>query len=194
MIHDFYYFSRRYQKIEDDFLELIDFIEITDNFKDPCYKVGGSKMMDFCIKVGTEIETLFRILLNHKQFDSVLNIENLRKKQNITAYIKVIEPTYNLSNYRLIVNLIDTVISPYEDFENSKAPEWFRIYSLHKHNKIELVERWNMKHSLYALGGLAILVVNHPWIWENGFFPKNYFSFRVFNEKGLEPRFHSAVV
>lgn len=35
MIRDFYYFNRRYQKIEDDFLELTDFIEIIDNLNDP---------------------------------------------------------------------------------------------------------------------------------------------------------------
>lgn len=121
--------------------------------------------MDFCLKVGTEIETLFRILLNHKQFNQAENIEKLRNNQNITTYIEVIEPINNISNYSLVINQIDAIISPYEDFKNSQAPEWFRIYSKHKYNKLELVERWNMKHSLYALSGLAILVVNHPMIW-----------------------------
>jgi len=90
MIYDFNYFYRRYHQIESDFLEIMDFIHISDKFSDPCYKIGSSKLMDFCLKVGTEIETLFREMLNDKKFDSYPGITKKRNNQNIDVYKEII--------------------------------------------------------------------------------------------------------
>ena len=164
MKRDFGFFCRRYEQIEDDFLKILDFIDIKENFQKPCYKIGSSKLMDFCLKVGTEVETLFGIILESPEFDSEPDITKYRKRknQNIQVYIDLIEPKYNLSDYKLTINPINRNIQPFTDFKRSKAPQWFQIYSRHKHNKIELIERWNLKHSLFSLGGLLILVVNIP--------------------------------
>ena len=91
MIYDIQYFNRRYHQIESDFLEIMDFIHISNKFGDPCYKIGSSKLMDFCLKVGTEIETLFREILNDKKFDSYPAIAIKRNNQNIDVYKKIIE-------------------------------------------------------------------------------------------------------
>lgn len=129
MKRDYSFFLRRYEQIEADFLEIIDFVELQNDFNHPCYSVGSSKLMDFCLKVGTEVETLFREILAYKKFDSVRNIAEKRKNQNINVYREVIEPEFRLRDYKLFVNLIDKEIQPFENFDLTGHPEWFGIYS-----------------------------------------------------------------
>lgn len=192
MSYDVFYFIRRYQQIESDFLELMDFINLTDRFGDPCYKIGSSKLMDFCLKVGTEIETLFREILNDKKFDSEPDIAKNRKNQNISVYRDIIEPKYNLKDYSLYVKQIKVEIFPFVDFD-SKAPDWFNIYSKDKHNKLNLLKNWNMLHALYSLAALLLLVLNHPSV-ENKTFDVGKFETKVFDLLGSRPRFCKSVI
>jgi len=191
MIHDFNFFHRRYRQIEDDFLEIVDFTDLSENFEDPCYKVGSSKLMEFCLKVGTEVETIFRQILEDSKFDSITDISSKRKNQNINVYKNLIEPKYRLSSYILYVNLIKKEITPFENFAKQK-PEWFGIYSKYKHNKIELLNRWNLKYSLYALGCLLILVINHPSL-DGKEFRVHSVSQRVFDLLDSTPRFSGTI-
>ena len=161
MEYDYKFFLRRYNSIEENFLEITDFIALKNNFEEPCYSIGSSKLMDFCLKVGTEVETLFRLILDNSKFDEIDCIGNNRNHQNIDIYREIIEPKYQFSEIKLHVNPIKIEIKPFEDF-HTKKPEWFGIYSKYKHNKIQLIDKWNLKHSLYALGCLLILVLNHP--------------------------------
>lgn len=194
MIYDINYFYRRYHQIESDFLEIMDFIHISDKYSDPCYKIGSSKLMDFCLKVGTEIETLFREILNDKKFDFYPAIAKKRNNQNIDVYKKIIEPMYELRKYSLFVKPIRDEIFPFINFD-SQTPEWFKIYSKYKHNKLELINKWNMFHSLYSLGALLLLVINHPSV-ENKVFNVGEFSYfiEIFDLLGSTPRFCQSAI
>lgn len=192
MKYDYRFFLRRYEQIEGDFLELTDFVELQNGLNHPSYSIGSSKLMDFCLKVGTEVETLFRVILESGRFDSVNGITEKRKRQTIDVYREVIEPIYRLGEYKLFVNLIDKEVQPFENFR-SEPPEWFRIYSKHKHNKIKLIRKWNLKHSLFSLGGLLILAINHPSL-DGKEFRSHKVSQRVFDSLSLAPRFSGANV
>lgn len=187
MIRDYQFFLRRYTQLESDFLDITDFIELKEDFLHPAYRVGSSKLMDFCIKVGTEVETLFREILNNNILDSSFDITSKRKHQNIDAYRTAIEPVYMLSEYRLFVLGIEKEIIPFEGFD-SNAPEWFSIYSKYKHDKLTLINEWNLKHSLYALACLLLLVINHPSLATRTFRAHNV-SRRVFELLNTQPRF-----
>lgn len=78
MKYDYQFFLRRYEQIEDNFLEIIDFIGLPNDLNHPSYTVGSSKLIDFCLRVGTESETLFREILESNGFDSV---DNIRRKR-----------------------------------------------------------------------------------------------------------------
>jgi hypothetical protein len=188
MKYDYRFFLRRYEQTEDDFLEIMDFIELKNDLNHTNYSVGSSKLMDFCLKVGTEVETLFREILKSKRFDSVNNISEKRNKQNINVYREVIEPVYRLNEYKLLVNSISKEVQPFENFHLNDNPEWFHIYSKYKHNKIELVEKWNLKHSLFSLGCLLILVINHPSL-DGKEFRRHKVSQKVFDLLSSTPRF-----
>ncbi|MDH5690149.1 MAG: hypothetical protein OEY81_01810 [Candidatus Bathyarchaeota archaeon] len=193
MKYDYHFFLRRYEQIENEFLEISDFIELQNDFDHPSYSVGSSKMMDFCLKVGTEVETLFREILNGRRFDSVSNIDEKRENQNIDVYREVIEPVYQLKEYILLVNFIDKEIQPFEKFDLRGNPEWFGIYSKYKHNKIRLIEKWNLKHSLFSLGCLLILVINHPSI-DGKVFGSHKVSQRVFDLLSSAPKFGAGII
>ena len=184
---DYQFFLRGYKHIEDDFLEIIDFIELQNDFNHPSYSIGSLKLMDFCLKVGTEVETLFGEILESRRFDSVNNIAKKRKKQDIEVYREVIEPKYQLSEYKVLVNYIKKEIQPFENFAKGN-PEWFKIYSKYKHNKLELRKKWNLKHSLFSLGCLLILTINHPSN-EGKPFNRDEVSQRVFDLLSSTPRF-----
>jgi hypothetical protein len=68
--------------------------------------------MDFCLKVCTEIETLFKLILESSKFDYVNDIEKKRKNQNIVIYREIIESTYQLRNYMLLVIPTKQIIYP----------------------------------------------------------------------------------
>lgn len=188
MRRDFEFFQRRYEQIEDDLLEILDFIDIKEDFGQHCYKMGSSKLMDFCLKVGTEVETLFREILKSKRFDSVTDISKKREKQNMNVYRELIELEYGLSDYKLTIRPINKEIQPFEDFKRGNNPKWFRIYSKYKHDKIELIEQWNLKHSLFSLGCLLILVINHPSL-DGKEFRMHKVSQKVFDLLSSTPRF-----
>ena len=192
MKYDYGFFLRRYEQIEDDFLELTEFVGLPSDFNHPSYSVGSSKLMDFCLKVGTEVETLFRVILKSRRFETVNGIAEKRQKQSINVYREVIEPTYRLSEYKLLVKLIDKEIHPFENF-GSIPLDWFRIYSKYKHSKLELIEKWNLKHSLLSLGGLLILVINHP-SRDGKEFRTHKVSHRVFDSLSLIPRFCGMII
>ena len=192
MKYGYEFFLRRYKQIEDDFLELTDFIELQSDFNHPSYSVGSSKLMDFCLKVGTEVETLFRVILESRRFDSSNGITKKRERQTIDVYREVIEPIYRLSEYKLFVNFIDKEVQPFENFK-SESPEWFGIYSKYKHNKIRLIKEWNLKHSLFSLGGLLILVINHPSL-DGKEFRTHKVSQRVFDLLSSTPRFCGPII
>ncbi len=144
-------------------------------------------MMDFCLKVGTEIETLFRIFLEDKKFDLITNIDSERENQNIDIYRKIIEPKYQFSSYELYVQSIKKNIIPFEKFD-LENPKWFKLYSRYKHDKIKLLEYWNLKHCLYSLGCLFLLVINHPSNDHEVFIMKNV-SYKIFNLLSSVPKF-----
>jgi len=96
---------------------------------------------------------------------------------------------YELRKYSLFVKPIRDEIFPFINFD-SQRPEWFNIYSRYKHDKLELINKWNMLHSLYSLGALLLLVINHSSI-ENKMFDGGRFSsfIEIFDLLGSTPRF-----
>lgn len=87
---------------------------------------------------------------------------------------------------KIIVNPIKKKIKPFKWIENENGTitlEWFKIYSEYKHDKLYLIDKWNLKHSLNALGCLFLLVINHPTLDGKIFYLKN-FETDLFNLAG----------
>lgn len=185
---DYNYFLKRYEQIEGHFLEITNFIGLENDLNAPCYKVGSLELNDFCLKIGTEVETLFKVILFSNRF------EGIRKngdERSIDSYRPLIEDKYCLRSYKILINPINKKIKPFQDF-NLDKPEWFPIYSRFKHDKLELIKRWNLRHSLFALGCLLILVINHPDL-EMQVFRKNEVSQKFFSLLDSMPHYSFAV-
>ncbi len=187
-MRDYNYFKRRYEKVENEFLELTDYIEMNEDFDHSCYKIGSSKIMDFCLSVCTEIETMFIIMLESQRFNTIPNIASKRAHQNIDVYREIVVPEYKLIDYELNVNIINRDISPFEGFD-VETPVWFKDYSNYKHYKLELIERWNLKFAIYALGCLRLLILNHPDLDSKSVDIREIQNGKVFNLKDSRPQF-----
>jgi len=192
MKYDYDFFLRRYGQIEDDFLEIMDFVDLPTDFDSPIYSVGSSKLMDFCLKVGTEVETLFREILDSNRFDTVENIDKKRKNQKISVYREIIEPEYRLREGKLLVKYINKEIMPFEKFNVESYPAWFSIYSKYKHSKVELLKKWGLKHGLFSLGGLLMLLINHPDL-EKKTFRVHQVPQKVFDLLSSRPKYHGGI-
>lgn len=185
---DYTYFLKQYEQIESHFLKITNFTGFESDLEAPCYKQGSNELNDFCIKIGTEVETVFKVILFSTKF------EGIRKKgdeKSINKYRPLIENEYHLSNYEILVKPINKKIKPFQDF-NLDRPAWFRIYSKYKHDKLELKKLWNLKHSLFALGCLLLLVINHPEL-DGKCFKKNEVSQKVFSLLDSKPSYAGAV-
>ena len=149
----------------------------------------GSDLTSFPIKLS--ILARFGAIILSNKFDGEQGIEKNRDNQNINVYSDVLNGFYNFHEYELTISFLDTQISPFLEFSQDNIPDWFSIYSKEKHNKIKLIEAWNLKHSLHALGGLLVLVVNHPSV-EGMTFKTHSISNKVFQEPPL-PRFAKSI-
>ncbi|QUH24215.1 hypothetical protein HYG87_10825 [Methanobacterium alkalithermotolerans] len=187
-MRDYNYFKRRYEKVENEFIDLIEYIEMNEDFDHCCYNIGSSKIMDFCLSVCTEIETMFVLMLECSRFDTVPDIDHKRKHQNIDVYREIIVREYNLTEYVLNVNFINVDIRPFEKFDE-ETPTWFKDYSNYKHYKLELIEKWNLKYALFALGCLRLLILNHPDLDNRSVDIRGIQNGKVFNLKNSQPRF-----
>ena len=92
----------------------------------------------------------------------------------------------------LYVIPIKEEIWPFAGFD-SRRLEWFSVYSKDKHNKLELIKNWNMKHALYSLGALLLLVMNHPSV-ESRIFNVGQLTTKVFDLLSSKPRFCKSVI
>jgi len=92
--------------------------------------------MDFCLKVGTEIETLFRELLNDKKFDSEPDIKKSRADQNINVYItlQIFTKADTLPDCTAFNSLIGNFTGTFHDFNVTAVVnfienvDYFEIY------------------------------------------------------------------
>jgi len=164
------YFAHRYNQFEKELMNILDYIDISENWGDPCYQVGSIKLMDFCLNVCSEIETLFELIIRHPYFDPVEEVVEYRKDfMNIDQYRKGLNPIFKLEQYELFIPQIKKKIKPFEEFGDNGNPYWFRIYSPKKHKKHELIKEWTLKESVLALGGFLILCRHHPGIFRDSF-------------------------
>ncbi len=91
----------------------------------------------------------------------------------------------------MYINPIEKQIIPFEKFD-IESPEWFKIYSRYKHDKINLLKYWNLKHCLYSLGCLLLLVINHPSNDHQKFRIRDL-NFEIFSLLWSKPKFCGCV-
>ena len=82
------------------------------------------------------------------------------KAGNIDDYRKVILAKYpNFPKIKIQVPHMEADIAPWEDWDKSKNPDWWRNYNNVKHERVSYFDEANLKNSLHALCGLFALLL-----------------------------------
>ena len=156
------WFYQRFQRLEKEFLKILNYIPLHPDLSHPNYQRGSPALMDFCLHVCSEVETIFRCILEWDRFNDQPDIETKRANQNMNIYREIIGKLLNFEEKEVVITNINQLLRPFEEFNSNRNPKWFRKYSKYKHNKLKLIEKWNLLHALKALGAMYILIVNHP--------------------------------
>lgn len=151
-------YLQEYQALETRFVEITKYIPLVSNLDAPNYAFPSQKAADFGLECATWLETLMTELLNDPRVDSYPDIEKLRRNPNIDAYRMVFTEKlgFAIGGWRLKVG--GDEIWPFKSWGSGENPEWFRIYSKYKHNRIALAEKWTIKHTLMVFIAITILI------------------------------------
>lgn len=151
---------REYSRIEEKFLELTEYVPLTSNLDDPNYQFGSPRAAEFGLDCCTWLETLFYDFLNSESLNDFPDIDEIRKKElSMNVYRDVLEKRFAFSKGGWKLKYLGgDEIHPFSLWAEKKNPDWFRIYSKHKHNRFELAERFTMRHALEALVALSMIV------------------------------------
>ena len=150
---------------------------------------------------------------NGKSFATESNVKDFNKKVsgqeffNINDYQEIFKNEYNIMDYEINLNChIDEfvgnpnyyfdqtnrtvdfkLIKPFENWANSKNPDWWKDYTSLKHNRLHNIKLGNLKNLTYALAGtFIILSIKNEATFKsaqvdkeiyNVFFP-NYWTFK----------------
>ncbi len=169
------WFIHRYRQLEDEFLTITDYVPLRPDLEEPNYKFGSPMLMDFGLKIGTEVETLFRVLLNSDRYDHYEDVDEYRAeegrhyRQTMRVYREIVGEELGLATVTVRDTMIGSTTTPFAAFAKKKSPHWLKTYSRLKHDKLRLIDEWTLLDAFHALGGLLILIVNHPDHFEHGY-------------------------
>jgi len=158
----FIYCWRRYQHLENEFIAIAEIIPLTKDWEAPNYKFGSYPVGDCLIRICGEIETLLKIYCHSPKFEGEGDAEKAKRGENIGDMKPFCKNVIGLPYRSVYFRDLEDRVNPFLEFNDGKLPEWFKIYSRDKHNKLKLVENVNMKHLLYSLAGLYLLLCLHP--------------------------------
>jgi len=196
------WYYERYILVEKEFIELTNYIPLTNNIDNPNYKFGSPEQVNMLIKIGTMIDSTIKnyIDLTKEYYDIDLrskeklrynfyeDISDLSKLFPITRVkLKLRDhPSISIRPLQLVHNRIN------KRGEKDHRPKWYILYSSEKHNLIEMENKITMIDLIRGLGALYILTVFHPdniynneYDWDSRIFDK-YTIKPLINEKYLK--------
>ncbi len=166
---------QEYQHLEDRFLKLTSFIPLSSDFSAPNYQFTSPRAAEFLLDCCMWLETLMKELHNDSRLNDFPEIESTRrKKQSIEIYRDVFERKYGFSGGGWSLRYLGgEEIRPFSAWAKGETPDWFKIYSREKHDRISLAQSCTMGHALQAF--VALTVVFQHWKWPP---PSPYFDRR----------------
>lgn len=151
-------YLQEYQALETRFVEITKYIPLVSNLNAPNYSFPSPNLANFSLDCGTWLETLMTELLNDYRADEYPNIEKLRKNPNINAYREVFTNKFGFAIGGWSLKVGGDEIWPFKSWGSGKNPEWFRIYSKFKHDRIAFAEKWTMKHAINMFIAITMLI------------------------------------
>lgn len=156
-------YLEEYRRLESRLVVLTEYIPLASNLDASNYGFPSPKAAEFGLECGTWLETIMTELLHDPRVDSVSGIEKLRKNPGFKTYMKAFGERFGFAEggWRLKNSKCDD-IRPFESWEQDESPEWFRIYSRYKHDRVALASKWTMKHTVQMFTALTVVIQHWP--------------------------------
>ena len=134
--------------LESDLENLSRYIEFTkDN-----YKTYSQEMARLLLSAGSEVDVVLKGLC--KKNDSRF------KGETIDKYRVFLYPKYpKMCKLKVRLPRFGLDISPWDNWQYDKTPDWWRAYNLVKHNRDEHYNLANLKNTIDSLAGLFLAVL-----------------------------------
>lgn len=154
-----------YQRLEKELTDSVFYVPLVQNHK----KVWSEFFGDLIVRVGNSVDSLFRIMLEDKTFDTryphvTILSQNKKRKKDINYFRDFFEPIYRLSEAEIKVKHRLTSYGktcPFEGFKSNKVPKWWTAYNHGKHQWFKRIEEATLENTINALGGLFVLIILH---------------------------------
>jgi hypothetical protein len=150
-----------YRHLENDFLESLNFVPLTNEH----YNVWSLYYGDLLLRTGSIIDSFFRRSIYSHKLNDAKNIADYRAMQdksiNFGTYQKLFGAYYNLSSKKIFDLRTYSPIIPFENWNNGRSPQWWDNYNQVKHDRFENRKLATMKTTLDALSGLFIINILH---------------------------------
>lgn len=136
--------------IEKDFLDLSEFIEISENHFD----VYSRELIKLLVVTCSEVDAIFRVLREIKDpgsGDGDLSIED---------HFKFLEENHKyLFDESIDISPSGVSLKPFESWTKGKAPTWWTGYNKVKHHRSSDFKSANLRHCLNAGAALTLLLL-----------------------------------
>ncbi len=142
------HYWRYFLAIEDSLRETARFVDFSEDNLDT-YSIEFARIL---LTAGSEIDVICKMLC--KQIDATKNPEN------INEYRRIITGKYpKFYSLKVWVRYGDFCLIPWEDWNKSKSPVWWKSYNNVKHNRNSNFPDSNLRNTLNAVAGLFCLVL-----------------------------------
>lgn len=137
-----------YKLLEERFLKSLKYVELNP----VNYNTYSIEFANQLISIGSELDVFFKVVSNL----------NSGSRPNIADYYKEVTKKFpNIKNQEVIIkDKREIKIKPFENWEELRAGqslEWWDAYNNIKHNRVENIEKANLKNAFNILGALFIL-------------------------------------
>jgi hypothetical protein len=149
----------QYLTFEDEFVHYLRYVPLEEEH----YNVYSMRLGDLLNNVGSIVDSFFNNAIYCDCLDDIQNINKFRQKKErkMRDHRQIFENYYNLSNKEIFVLKNFSKIAPFSNWNENKPLEWWKKYTLIKHDRFENRKQATLKTTLEALGALFLLNVIH---------------------------------
>ena len=165
------YHVDRYYELEEDFLTVLKYmpLEIYNN-SEAREKATSTYLADLLIRIGSNIDIVFRKMIMEKYKDSYdnklkkINTKRIEKGKTPLPEVdlkfddyKELDVFCQLSGYKVtVIQTGEEELQPFKEWKNGATPIWWSSYNQVKHHAT--LEKANLDNVIQALAALLLLI------------------------------------
>lgn len=136
-----------YQRLESDFVNTLNYVALEeDNYA--TYSIEYERQI---LSIGSEVDILCKLICHEVTPD--------KTPRNMPEYYPILLNINGFWNSKVHCFKQDILIAPFDQWTDTKRPEWWDAYNAIKHNRIndDNYKKGNLKNTFDALAGLYVL-------------------------------------